>query len=68
MSPKRPKQKRARRATIWRDDDGLFWYRVQGGNWFEIDRSEQGFRQKRSVLKRLDERWPNVEQVIDTTL
>lgn len=65
--PPRKPPKRARRVTIWRDPAGLYHYTVQAGNWFIIDESEQGFTRKASVTKRVADRWPHAEEVIDQT-
>lgn len=55
----------ARRVTIYKTN-GRFYYRVQAGNWKCIDDSEQGFRQKKSVLKRIEKLYPGIE-VADKT-
>lgn len=54
----------ARRVTIYRDAAGEWRYKVQGGNWRTIDASEEGFKQKRSVVARVRRRWPDVEVVV----
>ncbi len=54
---------RARRVTIYRDSAGQWRYRVQAGNWRVTESSEQGFSQKRSVLKRVAAKYPDVEVV-----
>lgn len=56
----------ARRVTIYLDDAGEYRYRVQAGNWQTIDASEEGFRQKRTVVKRIARLWPGVEVVDET--
>lgn len=53
----------ARRVTIYQDRKGEWRYRVQAGNWRTIENSEEGFAQKRSVLKRIAGKYPNVELV-----
>lgn len=54
----------ARRATVRRDHAGEWRYKVQGYNWRTIDASEEGFKQKRSAVARVEKRWPGVEIVV----
>lgn len=56
---------RARRVTVYKDHRGEWRYRVQSGNWRVIDASEEGFKQKRTAVKRVGGRWPGVEVVVD---
>lgn len=52
----------ARRVTVYRAHDG--WrYRVQAANWRIIEASEQPFKQRRTVLARVEKRFPGVELV-----
>jgi len=53
----------ARRATIFRDKLGEWRYRIQSGNWQVIATSEEGFKQKATVLKRVGKNWPGIEIV-----
>lgn len=54
---------RARRITIYQDAKGEWRYRAQAGNWQVIESSEEGFRQKRTVLARVAARYPGVEVI-----
>lgn len=54
----------ARRVTVYRDTGKKWRYRVQGGNWREIEAAEQGFARKQTCLDRAQSRWPGVEIVI----
>ncbi len=54
---------RAKRVTIYRDRKKFWRYRVQAFNNRVIESSEEGFVQKRTVLKRVGEKYPNVEIV-----
>jgi uncharacterized protein YegP (UPF0339 family) len=53
----------ARRATIYRDADGKWRYKVQAANWRTIDASEEGFAKKATARRRVEKRWPGVEVV-----
>lgn len=55
---------RARRVRVKRDSAGEWRYTVQGGNWQVIDAPEEGFKRRKTALKRVAERWPNAEEVI----
>lgn len=52
---------KARRVVIYLDTVGEYRYRVQSANWREIEASEQGFKQKATITKRIKARWPKVE-------
>lgn len=54
---------RARRATVYRDRQGDWRYRVQAGNWRVIDASEEGFSRRWDVIRRISARWPEAEIV-----
>lgn len=55
-----------RRITIFKDKAGEFRYRVQAGNWRVTGGSEEGFKRKATVIKRIEKQFPGVE-VVDLT-
>jgi len=56
---------RARRARIYQDRTGNWRYRIQGGNWRTIDAPEESFNRKSTARRRVEQRWPNVEEIIE---
>lgn len=55
----------ARRITVYKVRRGGWKYKVQGGNWQVIDRSEEPFKEARYARKRAMARWPGVELVVE---
>ena len=55
----------ARRITVYRDEAGEWRYRVQAYNWRTVETSEEGFKRKSTVLRRIEKRWPGVEVRVD---
>ena len=57
---------RPHRITLYRDASGKRWrYRVQSGNNWIVDDSEQGFRSKWFARRKAKKAWPNAVVVVE---